>query len=77
MVLVMVSSGFVCGKPSRSLRASSWEQQRCFVRGSQFSATCLIPIFSLALAILLVPEKPNQLASICEKNHSPITCQVW
>ena len=27
--------------------------------------------------IVLVPEKPTNLASICEKYNSSVACQVW
>ena len=29
------------------------------------------------LCIVVVPEKPSSLASICEKYNSSIACQVW
>ena len=29
------------------------------------------------LCIALVPEKPNNLASICQKYNSSVACQVW
>ena len=31
----------------------------------------------LAFVTVLVPERPNQLASICEKYNSAIACRVW
>ena len=29
------------------------------------------------VCIAIVPEKPNNLASICEKYNSTVACQVW
>ena len=29
------------------------------------------------LCIIAVPEKPSNLASICEKYNSSVACQVW
>ena len=29
------------------------------------------------LCIIVVPEKPTNLASICEKYNSSVACQVW
>ncbi len=29
------------------------------------------------LCISIVPEKPSNLASICEKYNSSVACQVW
>jgi len=37
----------------------------------------LIASISFLLCILLVPEKPTNLASICEKYNSSVACQVW
>ena len=28
-------------------------------------------------ALLIAPEQPAQLASICEKHHSSAACRVW
>ena len=36
----------------------------------------LASIFFL-LCIIVVPEKPSNLASICEKYNSSLACQVW
>ena len=37
----------------------------------------LLASISLLLCIAFVPEKPTNLASICQKYHSSIACQVW
>ena len=40
----------------------------------------LKPLFAsifLILCITIVPEKPSNLASICEKYNSSLACQVW
>ncbi len=29
------------------------------------------------LSIVAVPEKPSNLASVCEKYNSSLACQVW
>ena len=36
-----------------------------------FASICFL------LCIVLVPEKPSNLASICEKYNSSVSCQVW
>ena len=36
-----------------------------------FASLCFL------ICILLVPEKPTNLASICEKYNSSVACQVW
>lgn len=38
------------------------------------------PLFAsifLLLCIILVPQKPPEVASICEKYNSSAACQVW
>ena len=36
-----------------------------------FASICFL------MCIAFVPEKPNNLASICQKYHSSVACQVW
>ena len=31
----------------------------------------------ITFATVLVPERPNELASICKKHNPAIACQVW
>ena len=38
------------------------------------------PLFAsifFLLCIIVVPEKPTEVASICEKYNSSVACQVW
>ena len=37
----------------------------------------LLAAISFLLCIVIVPEKPTNLASICEKYNSSAACQVW
>ena len=37
----------------------------------------LLASICFLFCVLIVPEKPNNLASICEKYNSPVACQVW
>ena len=37
----------------------------------------LLASISFLLCIVLVPEKPTNLASICEKYNSSLACEVW
>ncbi len=37
----------------------------------------LFASFCFLLCIAFVPEKPTNLASICEKYNSSLACQVW
>ena len=42
-----------------------------------FKFIFLIPFILISIAIFSVPERPDQLASICEKYHSSAACRVW
>jgi len=44
---------------------------------NSFSLTFAMGLVCLSVVTILVPEKPDQLASICEKHNSSIACQVW
>ena len=37
----------------------------------------LLASICFLFCIILVPEKPSNLASICEKYNSSVACQVW
>tara|TARA_B100000614_G_C14499165_1_gene473906 strand:+ start:953 stop:1201 length:249 start_codon:yes stop_codon:yes gene_type:complete len=37
----------------------------------------LLASICVLLCIVVVPEKPSNLASVCEKYNSSIACQVW
>ena len=44
---------------------------------SQNFVKLLLASISFLLCIAFVPEKPTNLASICEKYNSTVACQVW
>ena len=37
----------------------------------------LLASICFLLCIVVVPEKPSNLASVCEKYNSSVACQVW
>tara|TARA_X000000368_G_scaffold184981_1_gene146081 strand:+ start:167 stop:415 length:249 start_codon:yes stop_codon:yes gene_type:complete len=37
----------------------------------------LLASICFLFCIIIVPEKPSNLASICEKYNSSVACQVW
>ena len=45
-------------------------------KNQNFIRALLASIFFL-LCVFVVPEKPSNLASICEKYNSSLACQVW
>ncbi len=46
-------------------------------RHDGWNSVFLIALLCISLAILLVPEKPQEMASICERHNPAIACQVW
>ena len=38
---------------------------------------CMFAAIFFFLCIIVVPEKPSDFASICEKYNSSVACQVW
>ena len=45
-------------------------------KNQNFIKPLLASIF-LLLCIVAVPERPSDLASVCEKYNSSVACQVW
>ena len=37
----------------------------------------LFASFAFLLCIIVVPDKPSNIASVCEKYNSSLACQVW
>ena len=37
----------------------------------------LLASICFLICIVVVPEKPSELASICEKYNSSVACEVW
>jgi hypothetical protein len=46
-------------------------------KSNQILITPLLASIFFLLCIVAVPEKPSNLASICEKYNSSLACQVW
>ena len=44
---------------------------------NQNLSKCLLASICFLFCLALVPEKPTNLASICEKYNSSMACQVW
>tara|TARA_B100000945_G_scaffold211963_1_gene170711 strand:- start:715 stop:963 length:249 start_codon:yes stop_codon:yes gene_type:complete len=50
------------------------------ISGQKKNQNLIKPLFAsifLLLCIVIVPEKPSNLASVCEKYNSSVACQVW
>ena len=39
--------------------------------------TLAMLLVAVLVAIAVVPERPQQFASICERHNSAVACQVW
>ena len=74
----MISS---CLKPSlnSSIGISRLRKNKRFSvqKNNQNLIKPLIASICFLICIVVVPEKPNNLASICEKYNSSHACQVW
>ena len=53
------------------------DKKSLFQKKNQKLIKPLIGSICFLLCIVLVPEKPTNLASICEKYNSSVACQVW
>tara|TARA_B100000029_G_scaffold494494_1_gene558309 strand:- start:527 stop:751 length:225 start_codon:yes stop_codon:yes gene_type:complete len=42
-----------------------------------FSFSFVFALVCLTVITVFVPERPQQLASSCEKHNSAIACQIW
>ena len=76
--LVMIAS---CLKPSlNSINGASKlrNDKRSYVqKKNQNLIKPLLALTFFLFCIIGVPEKPANLASICEKYNSSVACQVW
>ncbi len=44
---------------------------------NSFGLSFLLAFACLTLITTFVPERPTQLASLCQKHNSAIACEVW
>ena len=76
--LVMIAS---CLKPSlNSINGASKLRNDKSLSIQKKNQTLVKPLFAsicFLFCIILVPEKPSDVASICEKYNSSVACQVW
>ncbi len=75
--LVMASS---CLRAS-AISVSMLPRRACprIVQGQQrgWAFHFVLPAALLTGAMLLAPEQPEQQASICQRHHPVVACQVW
>ena len=73
----MVSAPFVLSQVDAGVLPS----KTCSSETSQLqissSFVYALIIMLLTVATIFAPERPGELASICEKHHSAIACRVW
>jgi flagellar biosynthesis protein FlhB len=76
--LVMIASYLKPNLNSMNGSSKFSNHKRLFVqkKNQDLVKPLLVSMFFL-LCIILVPEKPSNLASICEKYNSSLACQVW
>ncbi len=76
MIFAMVSSYAPMSASRNRLVRQHW-QQPIHARNSPLRCSFVIVLASLVSALVLAPERPEQLASICERHNSVMACQVW
>ena len=75
--LFMASSAFVASEGSCEVSPSQLLIEKLLEVQNKLSISFAIAFGVVVFAFLAVPERPQELASVCEKHHSPIACQVW
>ncbi len=73
----MVDSSLRLSVSSRTIMPRPVVRRSLSDQRSQFNLGLLIALITFAFAVGFVPERPNELASICQKHHPTIACQVW
>ena len=63
--------------PTNGARKSRNDQSIYVQEKNQNLVKPLLASICFLFCIILVPEKPSNLASICEKYNSSAACQVW
>ncbi len=74
MIASYLKPSLNCANGAKKLR----NHQRVSVQGkNQIIIKPLLSSICFLLCVTLVPEKPSNLPSICEKYNSSVACQVW
>ena len=74
----MIASSLKPSVHSADGASKSRNYKRIFVQDKK--QTIIKPLLAsicVLFCIVLIPEKPSNLASICEKYNSSVACQVW
>ena len=62
---------------SRSMLSGQGDVRPASEVRCSFGIGFLMAFACLTLVTIVVPERPNQLASICQQHNSTIACRVW
>ncbi len=73
----MISSCLDVSKGSGAILSRKSYKRSLIKNQSGWSVSFVITFFCIIIATICATEKPNQMASICEKYNSEIACQVW
>ena len=76
-IVVMVGSSLRVASASYSMLPERQWPIRSHGEEHQTIWKLSVAIAFLCCAVVLVPERPEQLASICERHNPEIACQVW
>ena len=73
----MASSSFAATETSRIMMPSQSFCKSSIKFKNAWSWRIAFALVCLTFAMVLVPESPQKLASICERHNPTIACQVW
>ena len=73
-----MADSFIGCSGDLSTFAPRYVDSRLFTsRANHISLKVFLPFFLIILPVFLVPEKPQEFASICERHNPEVVCRVW
>ena len=73
----MIGSCLIGPEDTVRLPSRTEEAQVCIGRTNTRCLRLFMPFLFLIFAFIFAPEKPAELASICERHNPEIACKVW
>lgn len=76
-IRVMASSSLHLNRHASAILTPRDFSSSILDRKHDWKYSFFIAFAAVMAAVFIVPESPEQLASICEKHNPAIACQVW
>ncbi len=73
----MVGSSMNIARSSSSMSCNKVECRSFIEDRNGVKVSFVMLLVFISIGICFAPERPHQLASICEKHNPVIACQVW